>query len=249
MTEPGSWLAFYQSDLQSVWGLWVAPVLFGLFLLALRLGGRGQPSAGATPAAANFVAAFTAVFLLETLLDPLATGPITRALGLADALGGSAIAFAFVYLGDFRVYLLLFGVAALAAGQPVPLGRAALWTLAVPALAGSVYAGALALWGDVAMGWLWAAYELSFFVVMLGFRARWVPAQASEADASTRNFLAFVCLYAASYYLLWLTADLLTLLGGFDAGWALRIVPNQLYYSFFIPLAWWRFFSPAFAAR
>ena len=100
------------------------------------------------------------------------------------------------------------------------------------------------------MGWLWATYEFSFLVVMMGLRARWVPAQGGETDpATTRGFLDFICLYAASYYLLWLTADLLILLGGFDAGWALRIVPNQLYYSFFVPLAWWRFYSPAFAAR
>jgi len=249
MPDSGSWQTFYQSDLQSVWGLGAVPVLFGAFLLVRRLAGGGQPSPGATPAAANFVAAFTLVFLVETLLDPVATGPITRALGLGDAVAGSAIAFAFVYLGDFRVYLLLFGVAALAGGRSVPLGRAALWTLAVPAVAGSLYAGARALWGDVAMGWLWVGYELSFLVVMLGFRARWVPAQGSGADDATRGFLGFVCLYATSYYGLWLASDLLVLLGGFDAGWALRIVPNQLYYAFFVPCAWWRFFSPAFAAR
>ena len=32
-----------------------------------------------------------------------------------------------------------------------------------------------------------------------------------------------------------------------DVGWALRIVPNQLYYAFFVPVAWWLFFSPSYA--
>ena len=31
-------------------------------------------------------------------------------------------------------------------------------------------------------------------------------------------------------------------------GWALRIVPNQLYYAFFIPVIWLRFFSPRYAS-
>jgi hypothetical protein len=25
-----------------------------------------------------------------------------------------------------------------------------------------------------------------------------------------------------------------------DAGWALRVLPNQLYYAFFVPFVWWR---------
>ena len=37
MPDSGSWQTFYQSDLQSVWGLWGVPVLFGSFLLVRRL--------------------------------------------------------------------------------------------------------------------------------------------------------------------------------------------------------------------
>jgi hypothetical protein len=40
-----------------------------------------------------------------------------------------------------------------------------------------------------------------------------------------------------------LIADLLIVVGGLDLGWAIRIVPNQLYYSFWVPFAYWRFFS------
>ena len=33
------------------------------------------------------------------------------------------------------------------------------------------------------------------------------------------------------------------ILAGSDLGWALRVIPNQLYYSFCVPFVWWRFFA------
>jgi DNA polymerase-3 subunit chi len=35
------------------------------------------------------------------------------------------------------------------------------------------------------------------------------------------------------------SADVLILMG-VDAGWGLRVIPNQLYYAFFVPFAVWR---------
>lgn len=247
MPDPGSWHGFYQSDFQGVWSLLWAPSAFGLFLAARRFSGRALSSGGVAPEASRFVASFSLIFLIETLLDPLATGPLTRILGLSDHEAGSAIAFAFVYLGDFRVFLLLFGVAALAAGRPVPVARAATWALVVPVLGGGLFASARSLWGDLSTSWLWVIYEISFLSLILGFRALWVSAQ--PVDTATRAFLGFVCLFVASYYALWPLADLLVLCTGLDFGWALRIVPNQLYYGFFVPCIWWRFFSRSFAAR
>ena len=48
--------------------------------------------------------------------------------------------------------------------------------------------------------------------------------------------------YLAAYYGLWAAADVL-ILSGVDAGWPVRLVPNQLYYGFFVPFVWWRFFG------
>ena len=42
--------------------------------------------------------------------------------------------------------------------------------------------------------------------------------------------------YVAVYYGLWAASDELILYGGLDAGWGLRVLPNQLYYSFWIPV-------------
>jgi hypothetical protein len=64
-----------------------------------------------------------------------------------------------------------------------------------------------------------------------------------DADAAGRAFVAALFGYAAAYYVLWLAADVLTVVAGLDVGWALRMVPNQLYYAFWVPFAHFRFFS------
>jgi hypothetical protein len=43
--------------------------------------------------------------------------------------------------------------------------------------------------------------------------------------------------FVVVYYGLWATSDLL-ILGGLDAGWLLRAVPNQLYYAVWIPFVY-----------
>lgn len=246
---PGSqpWHDFYNTDLQAVWGLWFVPLLFLAYRGLLALGARGLPSAGVTPRAARFVDGFAILFVLVALADPFCTGPLTRWLGLADTFWASAIAFAFVYLGDFRVFVLLFGVAAIALSQPTPIGRAALFSLFVPAVAGLFYAATQALLGNAEMGWLWVSYEAAFLVLILGLRARWIPRHVNPNDLGTLGYLRFLCLYAAVYYALWLLADLLILVFHLDLGWALRVIPNQLYYAFFIPVLWFRFFAPRYA--
>ena len=54
--------------------------------------------------------------------------------------------------------------------------------------------------------------------------------------------------YVAVYYALWATADLLILGTGRDVAWALRIVPNQLYYAWYLPFVYWRFFARRYSA-
>ena len=248
MSEYATWHAFYQSDLQAVWGLCVVPGLFLIYRGWLAIAGHGPQTQGVTSGAIRFVDRYAILFALLTVVDPFFTGPLVRWLAIGDTLLGSAISFAFVYLGDFRVFLLLFGVAALAAGHSIPVARAALWALIVPLFAGALFALAQAIGGDLAVGWLWLLYELSFLALILGIRARWVPRNVTPQDSATRNYLGFVCAYVATYYALWPLADVLILVGGFDAGWALRVIPNQLYYAFFIPVIWLRFFSPRYAS-
>jgi hypothetical protein len=49
--------------------------------------------------------------------------------------------------------------------------------------------------------------------------------------------------YVAVYYALWALADVLILVGRLDAGWGLRVIPNQLYYALYLPFVYFRFFS------
>jgi len=214
------WGSFYHSDLQSLWLLLVVPSLFLLVLLS-----RGRP-AGDTHV--RFLHAYALAFTLETLLDLVATGPFVRVLGLDGALLTAWI-FVFVWLGDFRVLWLVFAEWDVAVqDRRVAARRAAAWTCLVPVTTGLLYAPVwLGIVEAPAQG-LWLVYEILFAALALWLRSR-------AASPSARAIL----LYAFAYYALWAAADVL-ILAGVDAGWGVRVIPNQLYYSLYVPFAWWR---------
>ncbi|MCZ6782067.1 MAG: hypothetical protein O7G30_02055 [Proteobacteria bacterium] len=241
MTE--SWADFYQSDLQSVYLLQVVPLGFLAFRalprtgLARRAAARGRGVSTAEPAAAAFVSVWAWIFAVETCLDPLATGPLARVLG--DT-AGTVLSFAFVWLGDFRVFALVFAVAAAGAEPRRFLRNAALASFAVPVFAGLADAALRARLEFLPGQTLWVLYELSFLGVALWLRARFVPARVGAERPTARAFLREVCGYVALYYALWATSDGIILLAGWDGGWALRVLPNQMYYALFVPFVWWR---------
>ena len=238
-----TWDAFYHSEAQGWWLLWLAPLAFLIYRASIaRLPALGIR---AEEPAARFVDRFAMVFALETLLDPVATGPLLRAAGLYDHAVGTAVMFLFVYLGDFRVLVLLMGLARPAL-LSVTIRRAALATLAVPALSGVVYGTLSALHPALHGQWQWIIYELSFMALSLGIRGGWLPVLNWLDDAPSdalRRYLRQVCGYVAGYYALWAASDLLILLGGLDFGWATRALANQLYYAFFVPFVWFRYRS------
>jgi hypothetical protein len=214
-----SWGDFYHSELQSLWLLLIVPPLFLLYLLLARVP-AGTP-------AQRFLRGYAWFFTLGTLLDPVATGPLSRALGLSGA-AATTLMFGFVLLGDFRVLLLLFAEGGAARDRSRAMRRAAAFTLLVPAATGVLYSPAwlgLSVWPSQLM---WLIYELCFAALALWLRRR-APTPA----------LRDVALYAFGYYALWASADVL-ILSGVDEGWALRVVPNQLYYAFFVPFAYFR---------
>jgi hypothetical protein len=234
--DPAGWQTFYQSDLQQVVLLLPVPALW----LAMLLGSARFP-ADAFPGA-GFLRAYAVVFCIETLLDPIATGPLTRALDL-PAFAATAVMFVFVLLGDFRVFLL---VAVFTRGH-APLGpalrEAALFSLVVPVFAGAAHAALAAAVGGLPGQSLWLLYELGFAALAAWLRWRRVPALLANPLDPRRRALARVLAFVVVYYGLWAMADALILFGGLDAGWLLRILPNQLYYSFYVPfvcLTFWR---------
>ena len=235
------WHDLYRSDLQQLWALIVVPVAFLVWFLR-----GGRPSgAPALPAGAPFIAGYAIAFAIETIVDPLATGPLSRWLGLSGGPGGTAVMVFFVLLGDFRVFLLLFGLLAIAAGRDwrSALPGAAAWTLLVPLLAYPLDRALHALRPDADPNSIWLIYELLFAALALWMRARLLPARLPGGPPALRAFLSEALLYVAVYYALWASADVLIQLAGRDAGWLLRVVPNQLYYSFWIPFVAFRFFA------
>lgn len=216
-----SWHDFYYSAWQQPWALLVAPFAF-LVWRALA----APPRAGAVPEAKAFVVAWSGLFAAETMLDPVATGPIAKAIGTPAA--STALGLTFVLLGDFRVWWLVFRI-------DRPAGavlRALAPTVAVPVVAWLV-TKALAPLPDQA---LWLVHESLFVAVAFAVSRR-----------LTGRFERAVLAWAGVYYGLWVACDVL-ILAGVDAGWLLRCIPNQLYYGFSVPFVWWRFFAPSYAA-
>ena len=89
---------------------------------------------------------------------------------------------------------------------------------------------------------IWLIYEIAFTVLALALFT-WLP-----MPAQVGRFLRTVLAYVILYYVLWATADIITIATGNDLAWALRLIPNQLYYAGFVPVAYTLFFSSRYAA-
>ncbi|MEZ4332777.1 MAG: hypothetical protein R3F35_13530 [Myxococcota bacterium] len=234
-----SWQSAYAGALQSVWALLALPLAF----LAWRLAAPTELARARVPRAARLVAVATLVFACETILDPIATGPWLRSEALRGTWATSVVPFVFVYLGDWRVLLLVLGVARTDLPLSAILLRSAATTTIVPIGAGSLYA--LVRWRlrDVDGQWLWMGYEAGFLgLCVLGARI-WLPRVATGVEA--RSFVRTLFGFSAAYYALWLAADVLIVVLGLDLGWAIRMLPNQLYYAVWAPFVYFRFFSAA----
>lgn len=229
-----SWEAFYRSDLQGLYALLVIPALFLLFWLA-------DTDRGDASASDRFVRVYALVFCLETLLDPIATGPLTRLANLGDG-ASSAVMLLFVLLGDFRVFLPVLFLTRPQAGLGSALYASALLTTIVPVGAYATYY-ALGLLLEVHGQVLWIAYELGFLAMALVLRNRVIPQRLAGAEAGVGAALQRATTFAAVYYGLWASADLLIVAAGLDVGWLLRVLPNQLYYGFWIPFFYWSWFA------
>jgi hypothetical protein len=253
-----TWQELYRSDLQGSVAVTIAPLVFLVYLAWTER----EAGAGVVPAAGRFVRAWAGTFAVLTIVDPLAGGPLMRSLGLAGTPAATAVMVAFVLLGDFRIYLLVFTLMTHAGtghdarvADPVLAARdalrlmpwraalaAALATLVVPLVAVGVEAAVRSRSPSLPEQTLWLAYELAFLAAALVLREVVVPARVPPAEPRLRTYLRTVLAYVAVYYALWVAADVL-ILAGLDWGWALRIVPNQLYYAFSVPFAYLLFFA------
>jgi hypothetical protein len=234
---------FYKSDLQAAYALWPAPAFFLLYWLLSRPLGRP----GVEPRATSFLNVYAPLFAIETLIDPFATGPLLRWLRV-EAPTTTYTMLAFVLLGDFRVYLLIFFVLAPERGVGGAVVQAGLWTLVVPVFAWTANALLESRFGTLPPQTIWIVYELGFVAVALFLEMRLLPSRLGLRRFEVHQYLRALLRYAELYYGLWATADLLILWHGLEWGWVLRVIPNQLYYAFWVPFAYLSFFSPRYAA-
>jgi hypothetical protein len=246
---PFSWHEAYSSELQSLYSLLVVPVAF----LAWRLAAPTDPTRAVVPRAARIVAVGTLVFAFETMLDPIATGPLLRIEALRSTVATTLVPFVFVFLGDLRVLFVALAVVEPEAPLARILGRASVAAAIVPIATGALYSLLRWLWPDAHGQWLWMIYEAGFLGLCVYGARVWLPRRSAGIDAlgvEGRAFVGSLFGYSAAYYALWLAADVLIVLAGLDLGWGIRMVPNQLYYAFWAPFVYARFFSgpPAKAA-
>lgn len=227
MSAP-SWQEVYGAGWQFPWAVMVVPFAFLLYR-AIAGDPRGR---GADPSLVPFVRLWTTLFVLETLLDPLATGPLAEATG--SPLASQALGLAFVVLGDFRVYWLVMRFRSPEQTSARAAGEAAALSLPAPALAG------LAALFDLPPQAMWLTHELASLALAFGLARLALPSELTDARSAT--FVRSVLGLMAAYYGLWAAADVL-ILAGVDAGWIVRVAPNQLYYGLFVPCVWRAFFA------
>lgn len=233
-----SWDALYHSELQGLWSLLVVPLAF----LAWRAAVPTDPARAEVPAAAGFVSRLTLFFAFATMVDPICTGPLVRSDALAGTVATDLVPLFFVLLGDLRVLLLAIGVARPDRSLGANLRWAVGTTLIVPVVSWPTWRLLAWLWPELDSQVLWMLYELGFLLLCVFLSRAWVP-RILAASPEQAGYLRALFGYSAAYYALWLTADVLIVVGGLDLGWAIRIVPNQLYYAFWVPFAYWRFFD------
>lgn len=222
-------MTWYQALYESPWqqpGLCMLLGLAALAWIAARL-----PRWRATP----FFAAWLALCGVEILVD----APLTSFISPLPPAAVSALAIAFVLLGDARYYVLVErfsrdpapGSAAWRGPLLRGLGWGALVSLAIAPLARA----APALQANSRM--IFLTYECMALAQALAWRFAVIPrrmaAFASPEAAAVGRWLRAVTDFVIVQYALWALADAL-ILWVHPVGFLLRVVPNVLYYGIFV---------------
>lgn len=171
------------------------------------------------------LAALLLLLEIEILVDALFTGALSPIPPAATA--STVLAIAFVILGDLRFFYLLERQRS---GRARALAEALGWALLVPVLS----AVPRALWPSAFADSrrVFLVYELMFFGVALLALAL---TRRRHPPGPSRAWLTRLCAFELVQYGLWATADMILLSSGADAGFALRLVPNVMYYAAFVP--------------
>jgi hypothetical protein len=181
-----------------------------------------------------FLYAYLVVFALEILADATLTGPWSPVPGIRAL--ATAVPLVFVILGDARYFVL---VERARAGRldARSIGVATGFSFLVPIASWLPQLAWPDAFGDTRRVFL--LYEVMFIVLAAAMRA-WLPRRLARtgADDDARRWAIRATEFQLAQYGLWTVSDLL-ILAGFDAGFALRLVPNAMYYVLFLPFVAW----------
>jgi hypothetical protein len=228
--------AIYDSPWHAPAFFWLAAVLF-LLVLARHL---------------PWLSAFLVLFTFEIAADALASGGWSP-LVLLKSEWMTAVGITFVILGDSRFFLLVERAVRSVPERPGDTpreGEAGLqpplplvgWAIAiacsfiVPLSSTAARFAFPAITVDSRRTFL--TYELMFLALALVMRFAVLPRRLGGASAPVRRWVFGVASFEIVQYSLWALADVL-ILSGVEPAYLLRLIPNAMYYAFFLPFVWW----------
>jgi hypothetical protein len=184
-----------------------------------------------------FLVAYVGLCTLLAVGDALRSGSWSplRLLGepLEDQIG-----MVFVILGDYRFFLVTerySGSPRQTIGPLDPTPRKVwLSALALTAIVPPIVYVVTKMVAPVAFAGrrTFLLYEVMFVVLALVMRFVVLPRRLAGAPDAVRRWLYEIAHFEIALYALWVIADVI-IMAGADAGFALRIVPNVMYYGLF----------------
>ncbi len=177
------------------------------------------------------------LLILFTFLDGLRAGEWLRLGGKGHALY-EPFAYFFILFGDLRYFLLMYRYGK---HHDLPEYRVSPWTTWVAIIAWTLAPTLLLFLGDLVLPaafdvprHIFLVYELIMFCAALLFLNGLLPSWfENHKDSEMFIWLRRVTYVEMAHYGLWALSDVL-ILSGVDAGYALRFVPDTIYYTFFI---------------
>jgi hypothetical protein len=204
---------------------WHSPAFFwfagALFLIALA---RHLP----------WLAGALVLFQTALFADALATGAWPPG-GLQSSSFMTPVAIAFVILGDLRFFVIVERFTRRTMGARGWLLAIGL-SLIVPLASTATRLAWPAAFSEPRVTFL--TYELMFLALATSLRVLVFPRRLADATPGVRRWLLGLATYEIAQYGLWALADIL-ILAGVSPAHLLRLVPNALYYAFFLPFVWW----------
>jgi hypothetical protein len=174
--------------------------------------------------AKNRLLGFAIFFSVVCALDAWLTGPWTPLRGAL----ATAASVTFVIAGDFRYFVL---VARGIETKTTVRGLAAALAVAfsIPVITQIARAAGLP---DDRPTWLF--YEGTFVGFAIGGR---ILLRRVLRESGWRDFVLRLTMFELVQYGLWALADVILIATKADAGYLVRLVPNLMYYAFFLPFA------------